>query len=78
MSGRHGRRSSAEQMIRDGIKKLPMWGKPKRDGCVTFRAKFVMPPCGDPSCRNRAGYDTPIGVRCFTHAIALRGTGGAA
>jgi hypothetical protein len=64
-------------MTRDGIKKLPVWGKPKRDGCVTFRAKLVMPPCAEPGCAKRAGYETPIGHRCFTHAIALRDTGAA-
>jgi hypothetical protein len=64
-------RRAADQMARDGISKLPKWGKGKSIGYATIHAKAPTFRCEDPSCAKKAGYDTPIGKRCFDHAMAF-------
>jgi len=60
---------SAAQMTRDGIKRLPKWGPARRDGPYTFRMKLPSVQCEHGGCSKRAGYSTPKGNRCFTHAL---------
>ncbi|KQM88627.1 hypothetical protein ASE67_02485 [Sphingomonas sp. Leaf23] len=57
---------SAEQMKRDGIKRLHAWSKPRSIGYATVQDHIERPKCG--CCHIVASYTTPIGPRCFTHA----------
>lgn len=59
---------AAEQMARDGIRKLSAWGKPFKSGCATIRPHVGLPKCGESGCAKHARYSTPRGNRCFTHA----------
>jgi len=61
MDGFHG----AAQMERDGIKKLRVWAQPVRG----IQRRIERPKCGHPGCKVIAKYDTPAGVRCFSHAL---------
>lgn len=65
---------AAEQMRRDGICRILAWSKPRKIGCAMYRFPIERPFCGHVGCRKRAGYTTPIGNRCYTHAITLATT----
>lgn len=67
----NARRRAAQQMSRDGIRKLPRWSKGKRAGCATIYQALVGGACAHASCGKSAGYDTPSGLRCFDHAREL-------
>lgn len=62
----------AEQMKRDGIYRLPEWGNRKDIGAATYRWKLPQQRCASAGCCKKARYQTPLGVRCFEHAAALR------
>ena len=64
----YANRRAAAQMERDGIRKLSAWGKPQQEGCATIRRHIGLPCCGHQGCGKKAGYSTPIGNRCSTHA----------
>jgi len=69
--GNGSSRRAAAQMDRDGIKKIRSWSKPQRVGCASVQRLIAKPFCTHPGCHKRAGYTTPVGNRCFPHAIAL-------
>jgi len=73
--GRHGDRGAADQMQRDGIRTLPRWSKPKRGVGASFQHRLDHGQCGDATCARDARYSTPLGNRCFDHAIAQRTSG---
>jgi hypothetical protein len=58
-----------QQMERDGIKRLPKWGKPVRDVAVTYRRAIPRVACCVSGCSKKAGYSTRQGTRCFEHAL---------
>lgn len=72
--GRCGDRAAAAQMERDGIRTLRRWSKPKRGTGASIQHRVDHGGCGDANCSKDARYSTPLGNRCFEHAIALRST----
>lgn len=66
----NAKRRAAQQMTGDGIKRLPFWSKGKRVGCATMQTKLPRVHCEHDGCDKAAGYSTPAGNRCFTHARA--------
>jgi hypothetical protein len=70
--GRYGDRGAAEQMDRDGIRTLRRWSKPKRGIGASIQHRLDHGKCGDAACTLDARYSTPLGNRCFGHAIAQR------
>lgn len=63
------RRKMAEQMESDGIRSLTKAEKRTKPLCSKVEAIERNIVC---RCHNRARYDTPVGRRCFKHAIELR------
>ena len=62
---------AAQQMQQDGIRKLRTWTKPVQIGCAGYQFRIDRPRCGHADCEKIAGYSTPNGNRCFSHARAL-------
>lgn len=72
--GRYGNRRAAEQMERDGIRTLRHWSKPRRGIGASFRHRLDHGACGHADCTKDARYSTPLGNRCYDHAVAQSST----
>lgn len=72
--GSYANRSAAAQMERDGIRTLPRWSKPKRGIGCSVQRRLDHGECGHAGCSRDARYATPVGNRCYDHAIQQRST----